>query len=45
MGGIELGTLCQSGRAFSAEETGAVRATVARLPGLARRGLTAILCE
>ena len=45
MGTLDLGPWVQSGRAFSAEEIGAIRATVAWLPGLARQELAATLCE
>ena len=45
MGTLDLGPWVQSGRVFSAEEIGAVRATVAWLPGLARQELAATLCE
>jgi hypothetical protein len=37
------GPWVQSGRVFSAEEIAAIRATVAWLPGLARRELVATL--
>jgi hypothetical protein len=45
MGTLDLGPWVQSGRVFSAEELAAIRATVAWLPGLARRELAATLCE
>jgi hypothetical protein len=45
MGAMSPGPWVQSGRVFSAEEIAAIRATVAWLPGLARRELVATLCE
>ncbi len=45
MGAMSPGPWVHSGRVFSAEEIGAIRATVAWLPGLARRELAATLCE
>jgi len=42
---MDLGPWVQSGRGFSAEEIAAIRATVAWLPGLARRERAATLCE
>jgi hypothetical protein len=45
MGTMDLGPWVQSGRVFSAEEIDSIRATVAWLPGLARRELVATLCE
>ena len=45
MGTTDLGPWVHSGRVFSAEEIAAIRATVAWLPGLARKELAATLCE
>ena len=45
MGTMDPGAWVQGGRVFSAEEIAAIRATVAVLPGLARKELAATLCE
>jgi len=45
MGAMSPGGWVHCGRAFSAEEIAGIRATVAWLPGLARRELAATLCE
>ncbi len=45
MGTPEVGGWMQGGRAFSAQEIGEIRETVAWLPGLSRRELAATLCE
>jgi len=45
VGESKTGEWVQSGRAFSAAEIAQVRATVAWLPGLARKELAATLCE
>ena len=45
MGTMSPGGWVHCGRAFSAEEIADIRATVAWLPGLARRELAATLCE
>ena len=45
MGTMDPGAWVHSGRVFSAEEIAAIRATVAWLPGLARKELAATLCE
>lgn len=45
MGGARSGEWIQSGRVFSPEEISEICATVAWLPGLARKELAATLCE
>ena len=45
MGTTDLGPWIHSGRVFSAAEVADIRATVAWLPGLARKELAATLCE